>query len=226
MKQSAKPGLTVFANIELKNAIEKMRRKMQGDPKRLQNLLTELKLPEPSWIHVMERKRVQASKYDYRMIARIELSALADESAGPCGLEYVKTLLRDIPLPYVSIRTLLDRGKVCRMSENDGGEAVVEAVYRACEQLHELVSYVNKPYLTAQERPAMRLRKLKAVDEEKGVFTPGATLDGDDWIRAGRLRDRAAKGDKKAAAELKAMENTGMVEAFIDFGDGIDRSGA
>ncbi len=38
------------------------------------------------------------------------------------------------------------------------------------------------------------------------------TAADDDWIRAARLHEKALKGDKKAAAELKRMENTDMVE--------------
>ena len=42
------------------------------------------------------------------------------------------------------------------------------------------------------------------------------TAADDDWIRAGRLRKKAAAGDKEAAKKLKEMENTQMMEVVDD----------
>lgn len=49
------------------------------------------------------------------------------------------------------------------------------------------------------------------VDGEK-VFEVTWTAANDDWMRAGRLKARADAGDKEAAAELKRMDETPMVE--------------
>jgi len=52
-----------------------------------------------------------------------------------------------------------------------------------------------------------------SVEDENGniVEQIPMTLADDDWLRAGRLREKAKKGDKKAAKELKKMENALMV---------------
>ncbi len=47
------------------------------------------------------------------------------------------------------------------------------------------------------------------------------TAAADDWIRAGRLRQKAKAGDKDAARELEKMENTQMMEAVED--DEVDQ---
>lgn len=39
-----------------------------------------------------------------------------------------------------------------------------------------------------------------------------ANLLNDDWIKAGRLRRLASKGDEKAKEELERMRNTKMIE--------------
>jgi len=42
------------------------------------------------------------------------------------------------------------------------------------------------------------------------------TAAADDWIRAGRLREKAKAGDEEAARQLKEMENTQMMEVVED----------
>lgn len=42
------------------------------------------------------------------------------------------------------------------------------------------------------------------------------TAAADDWIRAGRLREKARAGDEEAARQLKEMEETQMMEVVDD----------
>jgi len=60
----------------------------------------------------------------------------------------------------------------------------------------------------------MKRKNVKITGELDGekVFEVDLSAANDDWMRAGRLKARADAGDKKAAAELKRMEETPMVE--------------
>lgn len=60
----------------------------------------------------------------------------------------------------------------------------------------------------------MKRKNVKITGELDGeqVFEVDLTAANDDWMRAGRLKTRADAGDKEAAAELKRMEETPMVE--------------
>lgn len=60
------------------------------------------------------------------------------------------------------------------------------------------------------------IRKIEPIEQEDGltVFNQAATEDAEDWFRAGRLMEKAAKGDKKAQAEHDRMMNT--PQAVID----------
>jgi len=64
----------------------------------------------------------------------------------------------------------------------------------------------------------MKRKKVKVTGELEGekVFEVDLTAANDDWMRAGRLKARADAGDKEAAAELKRMEETPMVEITDD----------
>ena len=66
----------------------------------------------------------------------------------------------------------------------------------------------------------MKRKNVKITGELDGekVFEVDLTAANDDWMRAGRLKARADAGDKEAAAELKRMEETAMVE-ITDEGD-------
>jgi len=64
----------------------------------------------------------------------------------------------------------------------------------------------------------MKRKKVKITGELDGekVFEVNFTAANDDWMRAGRLKTRADAGDKEAAAELKRMEETSLVEITDD----------
>ena len=64
----------------------------------------------------------------------------------------------------------------------------------------------------------MKRKKVKITGELDGekVFEVDMSAANDDWMRAGRLKARADAGDKEAAAELKRMEVTPMVEITDD----------
>ncbi len=65
----------------------------------------------------------------------------------------------------------------------------------------------------------MKLKPVYITIEDEGgniIERIPYTAAADDWIRAGRLRQKAKAGDKDAARELEQMENTQMMEAVED----------
>ncbi|TVQ68350.1 MAG: hypothetical protein EA363_11425 [Balneolaceae bacterium] len=68
--------------------------------------------------------------------------------------------------------------------------------------------------LASGEGANMKRRKVTITGEVDGekVFEVPLSAANDDWMRAGRLKRKADAGDKAAAAELKRMEETPMVE--------------
>ena len=63
------------------------------------------------------------------------------------------------------------------------------------------------------------MKKIKPVEtDEDGNITFNLNSDAanDDWIRAGRLHEKAMAGDQEAAAELKKLEETPMVFYTFD----------
>ena len=64
----------------------------------------------------------------------------------------------------------------------------------------------------------MKRKNVKITGELAGekVFEVDLTAANDDWMRAGRLKARADAGDKDAAAELRRMEETPMIEITND----------
>jgi len=60
-----------------------------------------------------------------------------------------------------------------------------------------------------------KLEPIETDDNGEITYNLGSTAADMDWIRAGRLAQRAKAGDKAAGKELEEMENTPMVE-FTD----------
>lgn len=55
--------------------------------------------------------------------------------------------------------------------------------------------------------------------DENGVFwaNPNCDAASDDWIRAGRLKEKARRGDKAAAKELAEFEGTPMIRTTGEY---------
>jgi hypothetical protein len=63
------------------------------------------------------------------------------------------------------------------------------------------------------------MKRLKAVTKDsKGnpTYNIGSTEADIDWMRAGRLSEKAKAGDKAAAKELKEMEQTSLTFYTIE----------
>lgn len=63
-----------------------------------------------------------------------------------------------------------------------------------------------------------KMKKVEPVEvgEEYIILNLNATEADANWLQAGRLREKAKKGDKKAARKLKKMENTAMMIEVVD----------
>jgi hypothetical protein len=68
-----------------------------------------------------------------------------------------------------------------------------------------------------KRKPKMRPIYTTLKDEDGNIIEriPLTEAD-DDWIRAGRLRQKALNGDKEAEEELRRMENAQMYEYTDD----------
>jgi hypothetical protein len=139
-------ALDVFANVELKPAIARLRKKIRQDKQAFREVIA--KLPAPFSVQVVERKKKQVLLYDYHSIASLEADCLKDPELGPHGFNCIETLLEQIHLPNLIVRRRIDRGSALELSRKDQGRSLVNEVVRVMQAFHPLVKFINEPEYT------------------------------------------------------------------------------
>jgi hypothetical protein len=138
-------GLEVFANAELKPAIDRLRKKVHNERQKFVDIVTAL--PEPFTVRVAERIQRYASLYDDYEVANLKAGV---HKKGPYGLkdpesegfDCFETLLEQIHLPYLSVRKRIDRERALELSERNG-DALVNKVVSIMKAFHPLVEFIN-----------------------------------------------------------------------------------
>ena len=140
-------GLDVFVNVELKHATDKLKARICRDKQGFREKVKSLLLDEPFSVQVEERKKIRASLYDYHRIARLEADYLRDPKLGLHGFNYIEELLKQIHLPYLSVRRRIDRNRALELSRGDG-RSLVDEVVGVMKAFHPLVKFINEPDYT------------------------------------------------------------------------------
>ena len=144
-------ALDVFVNVELKPAVDRLRKKMRQDKKAFREVIA--KLPAPFSVHVAERKKKRALLYDDHSIASLEADYLKHPELGQHGFDYIETLLERVPLPYLTVRRRIDRDPtLIKLSQKDQGRALVDEVVRIMQAFHPLVEFINEPDYTRRKK--------------------------------------------------------------------------
>ncbi len=142
-------GLEVLVNVELKPVIDKLRKKINQDNRAFRETIS--KLPEPFSVQIEERKKIGPRRYDYYHIARLEGGVYKDPDPQPYGLKDPKSkgfdyieplLLKQIKLPYLSVRRRIDKKQVLELSKGEG-DALVNCVVDVMKAFHPVVRYIN-----------------------------------------------------------------------------------
>jgi len=139
-------ALDVFANVEMKPAIARLRKKIRQDKQAFREVIA--KLPAPFSVQVVERKKKQVSLYDYHNIASVEAYCLKYPELGPHGFGYIETLLEQVPLPQLTVTRPIDRDSALELSRKDQGRSLVNEVVRIMQAFHPLVRFINEPEYT------------------------------------------------------------------------------
>lgn len=136
-------ALDVFVNVELKPAIDRLRQRINQDKRAFRRVIAEL--PSPFSVQVIERKKRQASIYDYHNIANLQAEYLKHPELGEHGFDYIETLLERVPLPYLTVTRRIDRDSALKLSQKDQGHSLVDKVVCIMKAFHPLVEFINEP---------------------------------------------------------------------------------
>lgn len=144
-------GIAVFVNVELKPAIDRLRKKLRGDREAMRLAISGISIDRPVSIEVQERVQRQASLHDSFVIARLEDRYLRDPRIGADTFTYLETVLDKVRLPYLSVRTEINRGEVLKLSQSEEGRDLVSGVLRIMQAFHPLVTLINEPDWSRRE---------------------------------------------------------------------------
>jgi hypothetical protein len=129
-------GLDVFVNAELKPAVDRLRKKITQDKQAFGEAIS--RLPGLFSVQVGERKLIRGSLYEYTLVDSLESNKL-DEG----GFDRVENLLRQLPLPYLTVRRHIDRDQALELSHTDG-RPLIEEVVGIMKVFHPLVEFINE----------------------------------------------------------------------------------
>jgi hypothetical protein len=83
-------GLSIFVNVELKPAVEKLRDKIRNNHLEWRKIMSELHMHSAFSLKVEERVQKQAQNYDYRSICVVESACLSDPRLADVTYTYVE----------------------------------------------------------------------------------------------------------------------------------------
>ncbi|MBN1810991.1 MAG: hypothetical protein JXA14_04065 [Anaerolineae bacterium] len=142
--------LDVFVNVELIDAVGRLRKKIRQDGQAFRETVSSL--PVPFSVQLEERIEKQVTIYDYYAIAKLEADVLKKPHSRPYGLKdpqsygfrYVEKLLEQINLPCLSVRRRIDRHRALELSQGNG-DSLVDEVVGIMKAFHPLVKFINEP---------------------------------------------------------------------------------
>jgi len=133
--------LDVFVNVELKRAVEKLKKKIRQNKQAFRETI--LKLPAPFTVQLEERIQKVASQYDCYIVAKLEAGNRKDiAKLGKDEFDYIENFLERTHLPYLSVRRSIDRNHALDLSQGDG-QALVDEVVGIMSEFHQLVKFIN-----------------------------------------------------------------------------------
>jgi len=141
--------LDVFVNVELIDAVDRLRKKIHQDKQAFRETVSSL--PVPFSVQLEERIKKQVTIYDYYVIAKLKADVLKEPHSRPYGLKdpksdgfcYIEKLLEQIHLPYLSVRRRIDRNRALELSQEDG-RSLVDEVVGIMKAFHPLVEFINE----------------------------------------------------------------------------------
>ena len=136
-------GIEVILNIELKPAIDRLKQKMHNENDKFRKYLSSIQMDSPLWIQIEERIHKQVMLYDYNLVAKIELSSLRNPDINLSGFAYLESIIDRLQYPYFSIRKLINRDQVCKISQKDQGKSLVNEILMMYKNYHSFVSFIN-----------------------------------------------------------------------------------
>ena len=138
-------GVDVFVNVELKAATDRLKKRIREQREAFQQIVLGCLLDVPFCIQVDERKQRQVQQYDYHRVATLEADYLKDPRVGARGFGYLATVLEEIRLPCVMVKTSIGRDDALKLSKRDHGCSLVARVVSIMRAFHPLVEFINGP---------------------------------------------------------------------------------
>ena len=107
--------LDVFVNVELKPAVEKLKKKIRQDKQAFREII--LRLPAPFTVQLEEKRQKVASQFDYYIVARLYAVNRKDSTKlGEDEFDYIENFLERTHLPYLSVRRSINRNQALDLS--------------------------------------------------------------------------------------------------------------
>jgi hypothetical protein len=135
-------GLDIKVNVELAQAITKLRNKINN--KEMEQKFNDLviEIPDPYSIRIEERIQEHASFYKYYFITNIEGNYFKRQETGATAFGFVKNLVNEITFPYFMLTEHIQKEKVLELSR-DGGTALIDEIVRIIKTMQPLVQFIN-----------------------------------------------------------------------------------
>ncbi len=137
-------GLEVKANIELKSATDHLKEKIRTQPQTFRHFFSEFQKDGPYQVKIEERVKHQVTIYDYHPVANLASDYLTDERTGDRAMDFLASLIMDIPLPYFMAARHIDRIRAIQLSTEKNGEGLVREIVAIMKTFHPLVAFVNQ----------------------------------------------------------------------------------
>ncbi len=137
-------GMNIFVNVELKHATDSLKDKVRRQKEAFWSVILKCQVDE-FHIRMVERKQQRASIYTLYPVARLEAEHLKDLKLGARGMEYLETLIEQLPLFEFKVVKRLDRNKLFELCKQDQGKALIDEVSRIMKAFHPIVRFINDP---------------------------------------------------------------------------------
>jgi len=139
-------GIQIFINLELKQATDSFKNKINQQPTELQHAIEDLCDGKNLTFLIEKRIQKRVSLYDYRKLLEIESYSLKDDKLASSTYDFLLSVINRIDLPSINIIKKINRTDAIDLSGGDDPQKLVNKVNEIATEFHKFISFINEPY--------------------------------------------------------------------------------